>query len=171
MGSANFPIEGVQLVNEEGSATPPFQRFIEDVDGNTGLWRRWHPDIYGDTDAGDKTLNANRGMYIKLGPLVIYTAQLNWESHTGTGPLTISLPIPPATKLLGEGESETAASWAQCLYHSSLSHTAGTYLQARIGTANNVKIYEVATGGGGSSRIDIEAAGNIQISGMYLAEE
>ena len=125
-------------------------------DGTIGTWT---PTYYGATTAGTTAHSVQQGTYVRIGPVVMFTAFVVWSSATGTGEARISLPF-------------TAAPTANQLYAVSVRTYdvtfGGAAPQAFILNSDNQIIFEYPRTNTSSARLAVESAGQILVTGMYF---
>lgn len=120
----------------------------------------WTPSVVGLTTAGTATYVQRIGTYTKIGNTVRIYICLNWSGHTGTGTTAVT-GFPFASNAGGQtpfsvftyGETFSANNVA----NGGLMSTGTTSWEH----------FQIPTGGGNSSGIPIDAAAEIQVSGVY----
>jgi len=108
----------------------------------------WTPTIIGSTTAGTATYISTNGTYTKVGRVVTVVCYMQWQSHTGTGNMSVAgLPFTSVTHSAGSVGLAT-----------NLALTAGKILLLYIGAgATTVRMVETPTGGGAFSDVPIDA--------------
>ena len=121
----------------------------------------FNPTIIGSSSNGTASYSIQNGRYTIVGRLVFVEIYLSWSSGTGTGNLQIgNLPATPSA-------SATFAS-AAIGWFSNVSLTASNVGSGYFGSGSPViEIAQNVVGGGASSAVPYDAAGQIQISGCY----
>lgn len=119
----------------------------------------WTPTLIGTTSAGTGTYTIQDGKYTKVGNLVTFQMGLSWSAHTGTGTMQIQ-GLPYTTSSTGIG---TAA-----VYVSDIGSSAGTLIQCFVSNSTtDIRLRQVATGGGSAAGVAMDTAGQMFISGHY----
>jgi hypothetical protein len=108
----------------------------------------WTPTIIGSTTAGTATYLSTNGTYTKVGRVVTVVCYMQWQSHTGTGNMSVAgLPFTSVTHSAGSVGLAV-----------NLALTAGKILLLYIGVgATTVRMVETPTGGGAFSDVPIDA--------------
>jgi len=108
----------------------------------------WTPTIIGSTTAGTATYLSTTGKYTKVGRVVTVVCYMQWQSHTGTGNMSVAgLPFTNLTDSAGSVGLAT-----------NLALTAGKILLLYIGVgATTVRMVETPTGGGAFGDVPIDA--------------
>lgn len=132
-------------------------RLVSSVDGS------FTPTVVGTTTAGTVTYVARAASFTRLADLCYFQIQLEWSGGTGTGNLSIAgLPYTSAnnaTKAFG-----TAING----YTNNIAVTAGNYITGFVpANSTNITLVQQPTGGGASTAIPYDAAGELVISGWY----
>lgn len=118
------------------------------------------PTYLGGTIAGITTYTFQTGSWQRVGNWIQVVAALSWTAATGTGQALISLPFPSAN----------ITNFTQPLAIYTIGVTfAASGVQAGIPPNTSVCVLNSPTSNGGSSLIQVEAAGTIFVSGSYLA--
>ena len=82
-----------------------------------------------------------------------------WTGHTGTGTMQIQ-GLPFSTISTGLGTAT--------VYVSDVASSAGTFIECFLsGSTTDIRLREVATGGGTASGVSMDTAGTMAISGHY----
>jgi hypothetical protein len=121
------------------------------------------PITSGGTSAGTGTYSTQNGWYTKIGQMVYFSLRVQTTAHTGTGDVRIGgLPFTSQNVAVGN------AGFCSVLLDS-YSLTAGHVVTAAYIIPNDTKLtmYSVATGGGATANVAIDAACTIMISGFY----
>jgi hypothetical protein len=119
----------------------------------------WTPVLIGTTVAGTGTYTTQEGKYTKVGNLVTFQMGLNWSAHTGTGTMQIQ-GLPFTTSATGLGVAT--------VYVSDVASSAGTFIECFVSTSTtDIRLREVATGGGTAAAVAMDTAGTMFISGHY----
>jgi hypothetical protein len=128
-------------------------------DYEEGTWTS--PAIVGTTLAGTGTYSTQVGRYTKIGERVYFMARFIWSAHTGTGSIRVSgLPFASI--------SVSGTRHAVSIYCSNLTSPAGTVVQAFIPLGSTeIVIESIATGGGTSAALAIDAAAEVLVTGHY----
>lgn len=104
VNGSSFPIKSTGPLAERtsGAALDGPQLFRGPIANNMPYWNgenlpvekgTFTPVASGGTTPGSGVYNFQRGRYTKIGDLVWVRGSIEWSSHTGTGPLKISLPF------------------------------------------------------------------------------
>jgi hypothetical protein len=121
------------------------------------------PTIIGSTTAGTGTYAANGqiGRYTKIGNRVMFSITLSWTAHTGTGNLRVaSLPFTAINITNVYGITST---WC-----TNIALTASNVMQAVVNTnATQIIIEQYPVGGGASTTVAMDTAGQLIFSGQY----
>ena len=119
------------------------------------------PTYTGGTTAGTTTYNNQVGYYVRIAEVVYFTAFVGWTAATGTGDARVSLPL-------------TAKNVASLRYTCAVRTDTVTFAASapqgliQPNTAY-VTLYSPVSNGG-STAVAIEAAGFIDVSGMYFVD-
>lgn len=117
------------------------------------------PVLIGTTAAGTGTYTSQDGKYTKVGNLVTFQMTIIWSAHTGTGTMQIQ-GLPFTTSATGIGTAS--------VYVSDVASSAGTFIQCFLsGSTTDIRLREVATGGGSAASVAMDTAGQMFISGHY----
>jgi hypothetical protein len=112
------------------------------------------PVITGSTSAGTGTYTAQQGLYTKIGNRVVIQITITWTAHTGTGNLLVTgLPF------------TAAADCALALSNDALTYTS-TPTAIVQGASTQIALLQSASNAA-RANIAIEAAANLQLSGVY----
>jgi len=115
--------------------------------------------LIGTTTAGTGTYTSQDGKYTKVGNLVTFQMNFTWTGHTGTGTMQIQ-GLPFSTISTGLGTAT--------VYVSDVASSAGTFIECFLsGSTTDIRLREVATGGGTASGVSMDTAGTMAISGHY----
>ena len=119
------------------------------------------PTYLGGTTPGVTTYAYQVGSWQRVGNWIQVVAALSWTAATGTGQALISLPFPSAN----------ITNFTQPLAIYTIGVTfAASGVQAAIIPNTSVGVLNSPTSNGGSSLIQVEAAGTIFVGGSYLAQ-
>ena len=121
------------------------------------------PVAEGETTAGSGTYNYQVGSYVKVGSLVLFQANVQWSSHTGSGVFRLSgLPFTAknTTNLFA-----VAASYLSGLPVAS-NHRAMPFVRPNTSYVN----INQENGSGGASSVNIDAAAQVLITGSYRTD-
>jgi hypothetical protein len=119
----------------------------------------WTPVLIGTTVAGTGTYTTQEGKYTKVGNLVTFQMGLNWSAHTGTGTMQIQ-GLPFTTSATGLGVAT--------VYVSDVASSAGTFIECFVSNSTtDIRLREVATGGGTAAAVAMDTVGQMFISGHY----
>jgi hypothetical protein len=119
----------------------------------------WTPVLIGTTTAGTGTYISQDAKYTKVGNLVTFQMRLAWSAHTGTGTMQIQ-GLPYTTSSTG---IVTAT-----VYVSDVASSAGKFIQCFLSNSTtDIRLREVATGGGSAAGVAMDTAGTMFISGHY----
>jgi hypothetical protein len=121
--------------------------------------------IAGVTSAGTASYAINVGRYVKIGRLVTVSGYMQWSGHTGTGDMTITgLPITVANI----PNYYVATTFALL---NGVALTAGNVMFGHAEPAlTRIYLTQTPTGGGASSTVPIDAAGELMFSVTYYSE-
>jgi hypothetical protein len=112
------------------------------------------PVVTGSTSAGTGTYTSQQGLYTKIGNRVVIQVTITWTAHTGTGNLLVTgLPF------------TAAADCALALSNDALTYTS-TPTAIVQGASTQVALLQSASNAA-RANIAIEAAANLQLSGVY----
>lgn len=114
------------------------------------------PTYYGATTAGVTTYTLQSGYYQRVGNAVFFSAFVTWTAATGTGEARIGLPFTPRVY------------WCAAAVRTGGVTFAGASPQAVIIPATDGAALEYPVTNAASVRINVEAAGEIIISGVYF---
>ena len=120
----------------------------------------WTPTIVGTPDAGTATYTQQIGRYTKVGRLVTVDVYVSWSAHTGTGNMRIAgLPFTTASS------PYSSVSFG---YLSGIALTAGnTMIGFTQLSDTKIELWQTPTGGGTSTAVPVDAAGEIICSVTY----
>ncbi len=119
------------------------------------------PTYLGGTTPGVTTYTYQVGSWQRVGNWIQVVAALSWTAATGTGQALISLPFPSAN----------ITNFTQPLAIYTIGVTfAASGVQVAISPNTSVCVLNSPTSNGGSSLIQVEAAGTIFVGGSYLAQ-
>ena len=119
------------------------------------------PTYLGGTTPGVTTYAYQVGEWQRVGAWIQIAAALSWTAATGTGIAVVSLPFAAAS----------TANLTQSMSVYSIGVTfAASGIQAAISPGSSGIVLNSPTSNGGSSLIQVEAAGMIFVSGSYLAQ-
>lgn len=119
------------------------------------------PTYLGGTIAGITTYTFQTGSWQRVGNWIQVVAALSWTAATGTGQALISLPFPSAN----------ITNFTQPLAIYTIGVTfAASGVQVAISPNTSACVLNSPTSNGGSSLIQVEAAGTIFVGGSYLAQ-
>jgi hypothetical protein len=119
------------------------------------------PTIAGDGSAGTGTYTRQAGVWTRNGNVITVTISLAWTAHTGTGNILVT-GLPLASR------NDSALRSAFSTFGSNISLTAANVMQAYMfSNDTRIFIYQVASGGGASTQVPMDAAGEIVITGSY----
>jgi hypothetical protein len=119
----------------------------------------WTPTVIGTTSAGTATYSVQIGQYVQTGTIVIAMLFLTWTGHTGTGNMTVSLPM-AATAL-------TSIRFSVPVWLDSIAFT-GAHVQGQIVAGNDAINLEAVAATGTRTAIPMDAAGSLIITATYL---
>jgi hypothetical protein len=143
--------QGIDFSATSGTGT---SELLDDYEEGT-----WTPVLIGTTSAGTGTYTTQDGKYTKVGNLVTFQMGLSWSAHTGTGTMQIQ-GLPYTTSSTGIG---TAA-----VYVSDIGSSAGTLIQCFVSNSTtDIRLRQVATGGGSAAGVAMDTSGQMFISGHY----
>jgi Pectate lyase superfamily protein len=122
------------------------------------------PTVVGSTAAGVGTYNVQVGRYSKIGRRVFFQLRVTWTSHTGTGNLRLD-GLPYASNSVANAHSAVDIGLAD-----NIAATAGNLLTGYVPSNSSViLVYQYPTGGGASTVVPMDTAGDLIISGHYEA--
>jgi hypothetical protein len=121
------------------------------------------PVAEGESSAGSGSYNYQVGSYVKVGSLVLFQANLQWSSHSGSGVFRLT-GLPFTSK-------NTTNLFAVCAaYLSGLpvasNHRAMPFIRPNATYLN----INQENGGGGASSVNIDAAAQVLITGSYRTD-
>lgn len=119
------------------------------------------PTVIGTTTAGVGTYTTQIGRYQLIGNRCTFQIYLSWSAHTGTGNMRIDgLPFTS----INTPNVNTAIS----IWENNISATTGHVLQGLVlPNGVQVSLYQYPTGGGSTTLLPIDIAGDIAITGTY----
>lgn len=118
----------------------------------------WTPTYVGLTTPGTTTYSIQLGRYVRIGTRCHFSCRVVWTAATGTGTACISLPF----------TAKNLTNYAQVLSAYTINVTfAASGIQAVVNPGQNFAFLNSPTSNGGSSLVQIEAAGTIIISGVF----
>jgi hypothetical protein len=140
-----------------------FMRTHGSIDHPSGAANPWTPTIVGVTTIGVGTYAVQSGTHSKIGDMVFIRAYISWTAHTGTGNMRIGgLPFTPSTV---SNVFQPMAVWFSNLTLAAVGNKVQVFASP---TFSDLAIQEV--GGGASTPLAVEAAGDIMISGFYFVD-
>lgn len=117
----------------------------------------WQPTVAGSVVPGTCTYTTQAGQYTQVGNMVFFETTVTWSGHTGTGGITVSLPVAPVLSV----PNVTVAANTE-----GVAVTAGKYVGARIYPNNGmINLFEFSSGA--ISLLTMSAAGTVSVSGQY----
>ena len=123
----------------------------------------YSPVVAGATTAGTATYSTQVGRYLVINGIAFVFGQVIWSGHTGTGFMSISMPVTSAviTGILFPGS---------IFYSGIVTPNPDSVVSLAIGAnANSAFVYSTNTGSGGSTTpANIDPAGQIAFSIMYI---
>jgi hypothetical protein len=145
--------KGIDFSATPGTGT---SELLDDYEEGTFI-----PTIVGTTAAGTGTYSEQNGYYTKVGNRVFVNITLVWSAHTGTGNMRVSgLPF--------TNENVTGNISSPSFYVADLALTALNVIQGFVNTGSTqILLYQVPTGGGGSSLVPIDTAATLRVSLQY----
>ena len=151
-GNLVFPLgQGINFATASGSGS---SELFDSYEEGT-----FTPVVKGSTTAGTSTYATQMGAYTRIGNRVFFDISLSWADHTGAGFLKVgSLPYAPS----GMFSSCSIGNF------SNIPLADSTYAIASVKhDAGEIEFREILVGGGSSGLVSMDAAGIIEISGMY----
>ena len=120
----------------------------------------WTPTVIGTTTAGTATYSTQLGTYTRIGRMVYFQLELNWNSGTGAGQLRLSgLPF-----TCGSSNCAVSIGDVENIALTALYYMAGAYVFAN---STQISLRECQVGGGGNNPVTYDAAGIIRVGGCY----
>jgi hypothetical protein len=120
------------------------------------------PVVRGLTTDGTTTYSVRGGYYERVGRLVNFTVTISWSGHTGTGDMVIDgFPF----SAIGSPTNRTVTS----IFTSGISGVSGQLVGLSKEGEDYILIYD--TSAGSSSRLVVQASGNLTVSGFYYTED
>ena len=117
------------------------------------------PTYSGASTTGVTTYTGQAGKYVRFGPFVTFTLYIGWSAATGTGQAVIGLPLNVANVTL---QFHSASIWYQGVTYAGT----GVITLIRPNTAR-AELWTPASNAASSS-VDVEAAGEIVMTGSYF---
>lgn len=119
------------------------------------------PVVIGTTTAGTGTYTSQIGRYQLIGNRCHFQIYLSWSAHTGTG--NMRLDGLPFTSNTTTNTFSSVPTW-----QNNIALTASNVLQAIIlNNSTQIALYQYAAGGGSTSLVPVDTAGDIAISGSF----
>lgn len=119
------------------------------------------PTIVGVTTAGVGTYTAQIGRYTKIGNVVYYRITVTWTAHTGTGNMRVG--ALPFTSNATPGNNPPCST-----YTHGVTLTASNVVQCYVKeNATQIVVEQYPAGGGASTAVPIDTAGQILLEGHY----
>ena len=117
------------------------------------------PVVAGTTLAGVGVYTTQTGKYTKIGNLVTFQIQIIWTAHTGTGNM----------RFTGLPFTNAANFWAASVgFADNIALTANSIITALVESAGSfVTFVQYPAGGGATSGVPVDTAGEIIVSGSY----
>lgn len=120
----------------------------------------WTPTVIGTTTAGTATYGTQLGTYTRIGRMVYFQLELNWNSGTGAGQLRLGgLPF-----TCGSNNCAVSIGDVENIALTALYYMAGAYVFA---SSTQISLRECQVGGGGNNPVTYDAAGIIRVGGCY----
>lgn len=120
------------------------------------------PTVEGGTTPGAGTYTRQRTGWGRIGDLVMYSVDLAWTAHTGSGVMIINLNGLPAC-----ASAATEPIFAGAISSSLLVAAAAIDLQAEVVPGvNQIRIYS-QTSGGAQTGVALPGAGSVKVTGFY----
>jgi hypothetical protein len=121
------------------------------------------PITQGAGSAGTGTYSTQNGWYTKIGQMVYFSLRVQTTAHTGTGDIRVG-GLPFTAQNITSGNAGFCS-----ILLDSYTVTAGHVVTAGYVIPNDTKLtfYSVATGGGATTNVAIDAVCTIMISGFY----
>lgn len=122
----------------------------------------WTPVVAGITTSGTGTYSVQAGQYSRVGNIVFYNCSLTWSAHTGTGNMKITgLPL-----VSGNNSINNAVTifWSNITLLAAGNKVIGVITPASA----RIDMYEV--GSGANSRLPMDTAGELDMSGFYFVD-
>lgn len=121
----------------------------------------WTPTVIGTTTAGTATYSTQLGTYTRIGRMVYFQLELNWNSGTGAGQLRLGgLPF-----TCGNSNCAVSIGDVENIALTALYYMAGAYVFAN---STQISLRECQVGGGGNNPVTYDAAGIIRVGGCYF---
>lgn len=114
------------------------------------------PTYYGATTPGVTTYTTQAGYYQRVGNCVFFSAFVVWTAATGTGEARVSLPFTPATYFCALAVRSYDVTFA------------GASPQALVIPGTAAAVFEYPVTNAASVRINVEAAGQLLVSGVFF---
>lgn len=121
----------------------------------------WTPTVIGTSPAGTATYSTQLGTYTRIGRMVYFQLELNWNSGTGAGQLRLGgLPF-----TCGNSNCAVSIGDVENIALTALYYMAGAYVFAN---STQISLRECQVGGGGNNPVTYDAAGIIRVGGCYF---
>lgn len=118
----------------------------------------WTPAVEGSSAAGIGTYSVQLGRWLQLGTMVVAWIYLTWSAHTGTGNMTVTLPV-----------ASTAANsmrFGVPIWLSDIAFT-GAHVQGQIIGGASIINLEAVAATGTRTAIPMDTAGALIITAAY----
>jgi hypothetical protein len=121
----------------------------------------WTPTVIGTSTAGTASYGTQSATYTKIGRMVYFQFELNWNSGNGTGFLRVAgLPF-----TCGASNCSVSIGDIENVALTALYTAGGAYVGA---SSTQVVLREFQVGGGGNNPITYDAAGTLRVGGCYF---
>jgi len=124
----------------------------------------WVPIIAGSTSAGTATYTTQSGYYTRVGNMIFCSADVIWNSHTGTGNLLITN-LPFNSRNLSNYNPESIVNTINISLPGGTSRTA---IGSILTPGTNIISAFVTSNAGANTPISISTSGEIHITIAYL---
>lgn len=147
------------------AATNTFSANVLNGLSNAFQWGRgdtkqvWLPVVAGGTTAGTCTYSFRMGSYLRVGNVVHFSMSVGWTGHTGTGQITVSLPVAPSTDVNFSPVSLVAEN---------VGYSAGGTPCALVNASGGFMAVYQQSVGGPPSAVGLSPASGLYISGSYM---
>ena len=119
------------------------------------------PTVRGTTTVGTASYSTQLGTYTRIGRMVYFQLELNWNSGTGGGQLRLGgLPF-----TCGNSNCAVSIGDVENIALTALYYMAGAYVSAN---STQISLRECQVGGGGNNPVTYDAAGIIRVGGCYF---
>lgn len=114
---------------------------------------------YDGATPGSTTYSVQVGFWVRMGPVIFFTATIVWTAASGTGDARISLPF--------TAENVTNEAWATYVRSINVTFANGS-IQGQISANTNFMFMLSPATNAAGTNVQVEAAGNLIVTGFFI---